>query len=189
MYRLIPLMKIYHFNQNQISIDYKSGNIHSRIFFIKQLPLTFFFIYYIIQQHIIEKIFMSTDDFVNSALKERESAKAFFSSFKVGAILVCNSDKTYSGCNIEISSYSLTICAERVAIFKAVSEGEKNFKSIFIASDSEKLTPPCGACRQVLWELSGDIDVYMINKNGDYQMAKMSTLLPLGFDKTYFSHH
>jgi cytidine deaminase len=128
---------------------------------------------------------MSTDELINSALKERNSAKAFFSNFRVGAILVSDNNKIYRGCNIEISSYSLTICAERVAIFKAVSEGEKKFKSIYIASDSEKITSPCGACRQVLWELAGDIDVYMINRTGEYESQKMSTLLPLGFDKTY----
>ena len=128
---------------------------------------------------------MSTDELINSALKERNSAKAFFSNFRVGAILVSDKNKIYRGCNIEISSYGLTICAERVAIFKAVSEGEQKFKSIYIASDSEKITSPCGACRQVLWELAGDIDVYMINRKGEYKSEKMSTLLPLGFDKTY----
>jgi len=128
---------------------------------------------------------MTIDELITSALNERESAKAFFSNFKVGAILVSEKDKIYRGCNIEISSYGLTICAERVAIFKAVSEGEQNFKSIFIASDSEKITTPCGACRQVLWELAGNIDVYMINRNRKYQHAKLGDLLPLGFDKSY----
>ena len=124
-------------------------------------------------------------ELINKALKEKESAKAFFSNFRVGAILITDDDKIYRGCNIEISSFSLTICAERVAIFKAVSEGENKFKSIFIASDSDKITPPCGACRQVLWELADDIDVIMINRNGEYQQTKMSALLPLGFDKSY----
>ena len=128
---------------------------------------------------------MTFDELINRALKEKNNAKAFFSNVRVGAILVTENDKIYRGCNIEISSFSLTICAERVAIFKAVSEGEQNFKSIFIASDSEKITSPCGACRQVLWELAGDIDVIMINRNGEYQQTKMSALLPLGFDKSY----
>ena len=128
---------------------------------------------------------MSYNDLINKALKERESAKAFFSNFKVGAILVTKNNNIYSGCNIEISSYGLTICAERVAIFKAVSEGEQKFKSIFIASDSEKITPPCGACRQVLWELAGDIEVIMINRDGKYEKVMLSELLPLSFDKTY----
>ncbi len=128
---------------------------------------------------------MSKDELINHALKERNSAKAFFSNFRVGAILVGDKNEIFRGCNIEISSYGLTICAERVAVFKAVSEGKQKFKSIFIASDSEKITPPCGACRQVIWELCGDIDVYMINRKSDYQLIKMSTLLPFGFDKTY----
>ena len=128
---------------------------------------------------------MTFDELINSTLKERESAKAFFSNFRVGAILLTENDKIYRGCNIEISSYGLTICAERVAIFKAISEGEKKFKSIFIASDSDKITPPCGACRQVLWELAGDLDVIMINRKGEYKQTKMSALLPLGFDKSY----
>ena len=108
-----------------------------------------------------------------------------FSNFKVGAVLVTSGRQVYTGCNIEISSYGLTICAERVAIFKAVSEGERNFQSIFIASDSDKVTPPCGACRQVLWELAGDIEVFMINRYGTYQKKLMSELLPLGFDRSY----
>ena len=130
---------------------------------------------------------MTSKELINNTLKERESAKAFFSNFRVGAILVTEDDKLYRGCNIEISSFGLTICAERVAIFKAVSEGEQHFKSIFIASDSEKITTPCGACRQVLWELAGNIEVIMINRNGEYQKANLSELLPLSFDKSYLN--
>ena len=123
---------------------------------------------------------------INEAIKERYNARAIFSNFKVGAILVTEDDKIYRGSNIEISSFGLTICAERVAIFKAVSEGEKKFKSIFIASDSDKITPPCGACRQVLWELAGNIDVIMINRHGKYKQMKMENLLPISFDESYF---
>jgi len=128
---------------------------------------------------------MTIEQFIQEALNVKENALAPFSNFKVGAVLVTMDDKIYHGCNIETSSFGLTICAERVAIFKAISEGEKEFKSIFIASDSEKLTPPCGACRQVLWELAGDIDVYMINRLGQYQKSTMKELLPLGFDKSF----
>ena len=123
---------------------------------------------------------------INEAIKERYNARAIFSNFKVGAILVTEDDKIYRGSNIEISSFGLTLCAERVAIFKAVSEGEKKFKSIFIASDSDKITPPCGACRQVLWELAGNIDVIMINRHGKYKQMKMENLLPISFDESYF---
>ncbi|OQX95918.1 cytidine deaminase [candidate division KSB1 bacterium 4572_119] len=104
--------------------------------------------------------------------------------FKI-SLLITEDGRIYRGVNIEVSSYSLTICAERVAIFKAISEGEHKFKTIFIASDSEKITSPCGACRQVLWELAGDIDVVMINKHGEYKISKMNELLPISFDKTY----
>jgi cytidine deaminase len=128
---------------------------------------------------------MPIEQLIQEALMAKEDAMAPFSNFKVGAVLVATDNRIYHGCNIETSSFGLTICAERVAIFKAVSEGERNFKSIFIASDSERFTPPCGACRQVLWELAGDIDVYMINRLGEYQKSSMKELLPLGFDKSF----
>ena len=128
---------------------------------------------------------MTTAKLIQETLKEREKAKAFFSNFRVGALLITSENKIYRGCNIEISSFSLTICAERVAIFKAVSEGETSFKEIYIASDSEKIAPPCGACRQVLWELAGDIDVVMINRHGDFEKIKMKELLPVSFDRSF----
>jgi len=128
---------------------------------------------------------MAREELVRDALGVKEAAYAPFSNFKVGALLLTSDNRVYQGCNIEISSYGLTICAERVAIFKAVSEGERKFHSIYIASDSEKVTPPCGACRQVLWELAGDIDVFMINRHGEYKKKLMSELLPLGFDQSY----
>lgn len=130
---------------------------------------------------------MTIEHLIQEALKAKESAQAPFSRFKVGAVLVTTNNRIYHGCNIETSSFGLTICAERVAIFKAVSEGERKFQSIFIASDSEKLTPPCGACRQVLWELAGDIDVFMINCSGDYQNKALRELLPFGFDKSFLT--
>ena len=128
---------------------------------------------------------MNEKELINQALIARETAYAPFSKFRVGAILLATNNKRFTGGNIEISSYGLTICAERVAIFKAISEGENKFKSIFIASDSEKVTPPCGACRQVLWELAGDIKVFMINCHGEFQSKFMRELLPDGFDSSY----
>jgi len=128
---------------------------------------------------------MTVEQSIKSAIEAKEAAVAPFSNFKVGAVLVTADNRIYRGCNIETSSFGLTICAERVAIFKAISEGEKKFKSIFIASDSEKFTPPCGACRQVLWELAGNIDVFMINRFGEYQQSSMKELLPFGFDKSF----
>lgn len=130
---------------------------------------------------------MTTEQMIQEALNAKGSAYAPYSNFKVGAALVTANGCIYRGCNIEISSFGLTICAERVAIFKAVSEGEQEFKSIFIASDSEKFTPPCGACRQVLWELAHDIDVYMINCYGEFQKKSMHELLPFGFDKSFLT--
>jgi len=130
---------------------------------------------------------MTIEQLIQAALKAKETAQAPFSNFKVGAVLVTADDRNFSGCNIETSSFGLTICAERVAVFKAISEGEREFKSIFIASDSARFTPPCGACRQVLWELAGDIDVFMINRLGDYQKSTMHELLPFGFDSTYLT--
>lgn len=130
---------------------------------------------------------MNIEQLVQHALATRERALAPFSNFHVGAVLVTADGRIYAGCNIETSSFGLTICAERVAIFKAISEGEKKFTAIFIASDSEKFTPPCGACRQVLWELAGNIDVYMINRMGRYQKSTLNELLPFGFDKSFLS--
>jgi len=128
---------------------------------------------------------MTFEQLIKNALQTRELALAPFSNFRVGAVLVTKDDQLYRGCNIETSSFGLTICAERVAIFKAISEGAREFKSIFIASDADRFTPPCGACRQVLWELAGNIEVFMIDCFGNYQKSMMQELLPFGFDKSY----
>ena len=130
---------------------------------------------------------MTSDELIKEAIKAKNFAHAPYSNFRVGAILVTENNKVYTGCNIEISTFGLTLCAERVAIFKAISEGEKKFKSIFIATDSDKFTPPCGACRQVLWELGGDIEVIMINNSGNSISNQMGKLLPYGFDASYLT--
>ena len=122
---------------------------------------------------------------IKKTMSAKQHAYAPFSQFKVGAVLVAQEDKLYTGCNIEISSYGLTICAERVAIFKAVSEGEKEFKAILIATDSEKFCPPCGACRQVLWELAGNIRVIKVNNNCEYEEEMLQQLLPQAFDRKF----
>lgn len=129
---------------------------------------------------------MTPDAYIHAALEAKAAAQAPFSHFKVGAVLVTSDQRMYRGCNIELSSFGLTICAERVAIFKAISEGEQAFRAIYIASDAEKFTSPCGACRQVLWELAGDIEVYMINRRGQYQKSLLHELLPFGFDRSFF---
>jgi cytidine deaminase len=105
-----------------------------------------------------------------------------YSRFRVGAALLTTDGKIYTGCNVENSSYGLTVCAERTALFKAVSEGENSFKAIAIASDEDTFTPPCGACRQVIFELAGNIDVVLTRKDGRYRTMKMLKLMPLPFD-------
>ncbi len=109
-------------------------------------------------------------------------AFAPFSRFKVGAALRTRAGEVVTGCNIESASYGLTMCAERVAIFKAVSEGLREFDAIAVVADSPRPTAPCGACRQVVWELAGDIWVHIVNLHGRTRTVRMSELLPLPFD-------
>ena len=106
-----------------------------------------------------------------------------YSHFRVGAALLTSSGKVYTGCNIENSSYGLTMCAERTALFKAVSEGHKKFKALAIASDAQGVTPPCGACRQVIIDLAGDIDIILTKRGGGMEIIKMNDLLPHAFTK------
>ncbi|RPI75817.1 MAG: cytidine deaminase [Ignavibacteriales bacterium] len=124
-------------------------------------------------------------DYQELALKAVEAklkAHPPYSNFHVGAAVLTEDEKIYSGGNIENSSYSLTICAERVAVFKAVSEGERNFKAIAIASDDKGFCSPCGACRQVLHDLCGDnLDVILVNQKKELKILKLSQLLPLPF--------
>jgi len=118
---------------------------------------------------------------IEKAVDSKANALAPYSNFHVGAALLTKDDKIYTGCNVESSSYSLTLCAERTAIFKAISEGERNFKAIAVAGDTEDFISPCGACRQVISDLCGDIDIVMINKNNESKIMKASELLPLAF--------
>jgi cytidine deaminase len=112
----------------------------------------------------------------------KEHSYSPYSRFRVGAALLTTDGQIYSGCNVENSSYGLTVCAERTALFKAVSEGEHSFKAIAIASDEDTFTPPCGACRQVIYELAGNIDVVLTKTDGTYQTKKILSLLPHPFD-------
>lgn len=123
-------------------------------------------------------------DYRTLALKAVEAKKTShppYSNFHVGAALLTDDGKVYLGGNIEISSYSLTICAERTAAFKAFSEGERKFKAIAVAGDSPDYCSPCGSCRQVLMDLCGDIDVIMINQKEELKILKLSELLPFAF--------
>lgn len=114
------------------------------------------------------------------ALDITKNSYAPFSNFKVGAVLITKDGKVFTGVNVENSSYGLTICAERTAYVKAISEGEREFQKIIIASFSEEPASPCGACRQFMWEF-GDIDVIMINHKGKKIEERLSDLLPYGF--------
>ena len=121
---------------------------------------------------------------IAAAKKARENAHAPFSNFKVGAGLRASSGKIYSGCNVENASYGLTVCAERIAIFKAISEGERKFDAIAVVTDSDTLTPPCGACRQLIWEFCGDVPVIMTNLKGKVDVVAMLDLFPNPFDSS-----
>ena len=124
-------------------------------------------------------------EFARNAVEAKALAMPTYSNFHVGAALLTEDDKIYKGCNIETSSYSLTMCAERTAIFKAISEGERKFKAIAIASDEKNFCPPCGACRQVILDLCGDIDIVMINQKEELLVKKASELLPLAFGNDF----
>jgi cytidine deaminase len=122
---------------------------------------------------------------LESALRAREHAHAIFSDFKVGAALEDVSGRIHTGCNIENATYGLTMCAERVAIFKAMSDGARRFVRIAVAADTDLLTPPCGACRQLLWEFCGDIEVLLVNLQGKTESMRMKELFPRPFDASF----
>jgi len=124
-----------------------------------------------------------SDALIAAARKARENAVADFSHFKVGAALETDAGEIVTGCNVENASYGLTICAERVAIFKALSDGKRSFKRIAVVADTPSPTPPCGACRQIIWEFCGDIDVIVANLTEITLTMRMKDLLPLPFDK------
>ncbi len=114
----------------------------------------------------------------------REKAYAPYSNFKVGAAIETTDGQIIGACNVECASFGLTVCAERIAVFKAVSEGIRNFKRVCVVADTQKPTSPCGACRQLLWEFCGDVEVLMGNLQGIVLRMKMGELLPLAFDKS-----
>jgi cytidine deaminase len=120
-----------------------------------------------------------------AALKAREYAHAPFSHFKVGAALEDESGHIFTGCNVENATYGLTVCAERVAVFKAVSEGAKTFARIAVAADTDSLTPPCGACRQILWEFCGDVEITLVNLKGKSETIKLRDIFPRPFDDSF----
>jgi cytidine deaminase len=120
-----------------------------------------------------------------AALAARQHAHAPYSHFLVGAALEDADGRIHTGCNIENATYGLTLCAERVAVFKAMSEGVREFRRIAVAADTETLTPPCGACRQILWEFCGDIEVMLVNPRGKSETLRMKDLFPRAFDASF----
>ena len=119
---------------------------------------------------------------VAAARRARRYARAAYSAFKVGAALETADGTIITGCNIENATYGLTVCAERVAMFKALSEGHRRFRRIAIVADTKDPTPPCGACRQILWEFGGDLEVVLANLRREAGRHSLRTLLPLPFD-------
>lgn len=126
-----------------------------------------------------------TDPLQAAALAARENAHAPYSKFRVGAALEDGNGRVHTGCNVENATYGLTLCAERVAVFKAISEGAREFRRIAIAADNETLTPPCGACRQILWEFCGDIEIVLLNPRGKSEGLRLKELFPRAFDASF----
>ena len=131
---------------------------------------------------------MSEEDFqplIEAAQQARLQSVAPFSNFQVGAAVRTESGKVYTGCNVESASYGLTVCAERVAIWKALSEGERHFTELAVVADTDTLTPPCGTCRQIIWEFARDARIVFANLNGESETFQMADLLPRAFDARF----
>lgn len=122
------------------------------------------------------------DTLVDAARAARERAVAPYSRFKVGAALETADGTIVTGCNVENATYGLTVCAERVAVLKAVSDGHRDFRRVAVVADTQEPTPPCGPCRQILWEFCGDIEVVLANLTEETGRHRLSDLFPLPFD-------
>ena len=127
----------------------------------------------------------SEQELIDAAREARNRAHAPYSRFQVGAAVEATDGIVHTGCNVESASYGLTVCAERVAIWNGVSKGIKKFNRIAVVVDTEELTPPCGACRQIIWEFCGDIPVTLSNLQGKTETIRMSELLPRAFDSNF----
>ena len=125
------------------------------------------------------------DSLLEAALEARQHAHAPYSNFLVGAALEDAAGRIHTGCNVENATYGLSLCAERVAVVKAVSEGSRKFRRIAVAADSERLTPPCGACRQILWEFCGDVELTLVNLRGKTETLQLRDLFPRPFDASF----
>jgi cytidine deaminase len=122
---------------------------------------------------------------IEAAQEARTHSVAPFSGFLVGAAVRTGSGKVYTGCNVESASYGLTVCAERVAIWKALSEGERQFTELAVVADTETLTPPCGTCRQIIWEFARGAKIVFANLQGQSEVFHMADLLPRAFDARF----
>jgi cytidine deaminase len=122
------------------------------------------------------------ESLIVAATRARDQAIAAYSGFRVGAAVEASDGRVFTGCNVENASYGLTICAERVAIFKALSEGARSFRALAVVADTDRLTPPCGACRQIIWEFAGDIPIVLANLAGTTVVHRSGALLPHPFD-------
>ncbi|HTP80833.1 MAG TPA: cytidine deaminase [Bacteroidota bacterium] len=120
-------------------------------------------------------------DLALAARRARLKAYAPYSKFRVGAAVLTHDGEVYTGCNVENSSYGLAMCAERTAIFKAVSEGARKFRAVAVSAETQGFTAPCGACRQVLLEFAPNADVILINRDNRLKILKVNSLIPMGF--------
>ena len=124
-------------------------------------------------------------ELIKAATEVRKNAYAPFSEFKVGSALETDDGQIIVGSNVESASYGLTVCAERVAVWNAISQGKRKIKRIAVVADTESLTPPCGVCRQIIWEFGGDIPVLLANLKGKTETVQMKDLLPRAFDTKF----
>ena len=124
---------------------------------------------------------------IEAATAARLQSVAPFSNFLVGAAVRTDEGKVYIGCNIESASYGLTVCAERVAIWKALSEGERQFTELAVVADTDSLTPPCGTCRQIIWEFCKHATIVLANLRGETEVVSIKDLLPRAFDARFLS--
>jgi cytidine deaminase len=125
-----------------------------------------------------------SDALVAAAREARRHAQAPYSGFAVGAAIECADGTIVTGCNIENATYGLTVCAERVALWKALSDGRTAFVRVAVVADTERPTPPCGACRQLLWEYCGDVDIVLANLDSVTSQLRLADLLPMPFDRS-----
>lgn len=127
----------------------------------------------------------SLQELLETAKAARLRSIAPFSNFLVGAAVKTDEGKVYIGCNVESASYGLTVCAERVAIWKALSEGERHFTELAVVADTDTLTPPCGTCRQIIWEFAKNATIVLGNLQGESQIVSIRELLPRAFDARF----